>query len=96
MLVVALREGRAAELVEILERNSCLVTSTTSITNALDMIGYSDFDAVVMDEDISPANRAYLRSQVVSRLPNAVIVSNRSSRSVMIQLNQAFKEARRS
>ena len=93
VLVVAQSQRRADELTEILERNSCLVTATTSVTTALDISGYSDFDALVMAEDIPPSERAYLRAQVVNSQPSAVIVSNRASRSVMIQLSQAFKEA---
>ena len=93
ILVVAQGERRIDELTEILERNSCLVTATTSVTTALDISGYSDFDALVMAEDIPPAERAYLRTQVANNQPSAVIVSNRASRSVMIQLGQAFKEA---
>ena len=53
VLVVARGQGRADELTEILERNSCLVTATTSVTTALDIAGYSDFDALVMAEDIA-------------------------------------------
>ena len=94
VLVVAQRQKRADELTEILERNSCLVSATTSVTIALDISGYSDFDALVMAEDIPPSERAYLRTQVANNQPSAVIVSNRASRSVMIQLSQAFKEAR--
>ena len=93
VLVVAQTQRRADELTEILERNGCLVTATTSVTTALDISGYSDFDALVIAEDIRPAERAYLRTQVANNQPSAVIVSNRASRSVMIQLSQAFKEA---
>lgn len=93
VLVVAQSQRRADELTEILERNSCLVSATTSVTTALDISGYSDFDALVVSEDIPPAERAYLRAQVTSKQPSPVIVSNRASRSVMIQLSQAFKEA---
>ena len=92
-LVVAGTQRRVDELTEILERNGCVVTATTSVTSALDISGYSDFDALVMAEDIRPAERAYLRTQVARSQPSAVIVSNRASRSVMIQLSQAFKEA---
>ena len=93
VLVVAQKRKRADELTEILERNGCLVSATTSVTTALDISGYSDFDALVMAEDIPPSERAYLRTQVANNQPSAVIVSNRASRSVMIQLSQAFKEA---
>ena len=93
VLVVAQSQRRADELTEILERNSCLVTATTSVTTALDISGYSDFDALVIAEDTPPLERAYLRTQVANSQPSAVIVSNRASRSVMIQLSQAFKEA---
>jgi len=93
VLVVAQSQKRADELTEILERNSYVVSATTSVTTALDISGYSDFDALVMAEDIPPSERAYLRTQVARNRPSAVIVSNRASRSVMIQLSQAFKEA---
>ena len=92
VLVVAQGQRRLDELTEILERNSCLVTATASVTTALDIAGYSDFDALVIAEDIAPSERAYLRTQVSNRQPGAVIVSNRASRSVMIQLSQALKE----
>lgn len=94
VLVVALGEDRAAELTRILERNGCMVTSTTGVTAALDLAGYSDFQAVVVAEDIPLAERGYIRSQLAQTQPSAVFVSNRSSRSVMLQLSQAFKEAR--
>ena len=93
ILVVAQTQSRADELTGILERNGCLVSATTNVTTALDISGYSDFDALVMAEDIRPSERAYLRTQVIRNQPDAVIVSNRASRSVMIQLTQAFKEA---
>ena len=93
VLVVAQNRKRADELTEILERNGCLVSATTSVTTALDISGYSDFEALVMAEDLPPSERAYLRTQVANNQPSAVIVSNRASRSVMIQLSQAFKEA---
>ena len=92
VLVVAATQGRVDELTEILERNGCVVTATTSVTTALDISGYSDFDALIMAEDIRPGERAYLRTQVSGMHPSAAIVSNRASRSVMIQLSQAFKE----
>ena len=95
VLVVALSERRADELAQILERNGCMVTSTVSVTTALDLAGYSEFEAVVVAEDVAPADRSYLRTQIVRRRPQAVFVSNRSSRSVMLQITQAFKEARR-
>lgn len=95
VLVVALNERRADELAQILERNGCMVTSTVSVTTALDLAGYSEFDAVVVAEDVPPADRSYLRTQIARLLPQAVFVSNRSARSVMLQLTQAFKEARR-
>lgn len=94
-LVVALNERRADELTQILERNGCMVTSTVSVTTALDLAGYSEFEAVVVAEDVPPADRSYLRTQIARRLPQAVFVSNRSARSVMLQLTQAFKETRR-
>ena len=93
VLVVAQSQKRADELTEILERNSCLVSATTSVTVALDICGYSYFDALVMAEDMPPSERSYLRTQISNKQSDAVIVSNRSSRSVMIQLGQAFKEA---
>ncbi len=93
VLVAAQSQGRVDELTDILERNSCIVTATTSVTTALDTAGYSDFDALVIAEDIPPSERAYLRTQFANRQPDAVVVSNRSSRSVMIQLSQAFKES---
>ena len=93
VLVVAQTQSRVDELTGILERSGCLVSATMSVTTALDMSGYSDFDALVMAEDIHPSERAYLRTQVIRNQPNAVVVSNRASRSVMIQLTQAFKEA---
>lgn len=95
VLVVALSERRADELAQILERNGYMVTSTTGVTTALDLAGYSEFEAVVAAEDMPPADRSYLRTQIARLLPQAVVVSNRSSRSVTLQLTQAFKEARR-
>ena len=59
-LVVALNERRADELAQILERNGCMVTSTVSVTTALDLAGYSEFEAVVVAEDVPPADRSYL------------------------------------
>ena len=60
VLVVALNERRADELAQILERSGCMVTSTVSVTTALDLAGYSEFEAVVVAEDVPPADRSYL------------------------------------
>ena len=94
VLVVARERRRADELTAALERAGFLVTSTTSAVTALDLAAYSDFDAVIMAEDMPAAERRYLRAQAIARRPNIVVVSNRSARSAVLQMRQAFKEAR--
>ncbi len=94
VLVVAAQQRSADELAHTLENSGCVVTSTTSVTTALDIAGYSDIDAVMVMEDIALPERDYLRSQMASYRPNTVVVSVRSARSAIIRLRQAFKEAR--
>lgn len=88
--------GRQQETIDsttrILEAGGYLVTTTLNDAMAMDMAASSDFDAVVVSGEVPPADSGYLRREIQSKKPASVVVMAHHPDSVLIQLNQAFKE----
>jgi DNA-binding response OmpR family regulator len=76
----------------ILEGSGYLVTTTLSDAMAMDMAVSSDFDAVVVSGEVPSADSGYLRREIQSKKPATVVVMAHHPDSVVVQLNQAFKE----
>ena len=92
VLVIGLKSEAMEKLTKRLELDGYLVTGTFDGIIAADLAASSDFDAVVIDNDIHPPNRGYLISQIREQQPDIAIVVADGHNSVITQLKQAFKE----
>ena len=92
MLVIGFESEAMDKLTKRLEFDGYLVTGTFDNNVAADLAASSEFDAVVIDNDIHLPNRGYLVSQARERQPDIVVVVAEGHNSVLTQLSQAFKE----
>ncbi len=90
-LVVLGRDISAVErLTRILEGAGYIVTSTTNDGVAIDMVGSSTYDAMLITRDVAEVDRRYVATQSRSRDGGLPVLTVNSSRSVLTQLTQAL------
>ena len=92
VLVVGFRSETMDRVTRRLESDGYIVTGTLDDNVAIDLAASSDFDAMVIDDGISPSKRGYLISQVREHWPDIAVVVADGSNSVVTQIRQAFKE----
>ena len=90
-LVMVGREPRAVDLVtRLLEGAGYIVTSTTNDGVAIDMVGSSDYAALLIGGDVPQADRRYVATEARRRNPSLTVLTINSPRSVLTQLSQAL------
>ena len=90
-LVMVGREPRAIDLVtRLLEGAGYIVTSTTNDGVAIDMVGSSDYAALLIGGDVPQADRRYVATEARRRNPSLTVLTINSPRSVLTQLSQAL------
>ena len=77
-------------LTRILERAGYIVTSTTNDGVAIDMVGSSTYDAMLISRDVGDADRRYVATESRNRDVGLPVLTVNSSRSVLTQLTQAL------
>ena len=86
--------GRQAEdldrLTRILEGAGYIVASTTSDGIAIDMVGSSPYDALLIGGGVAEADRRYVSTQARNRDADIMVLTVNSPRSVLTQLAQAL------
>ena len=92
VLVIGFKSDAMNKLTKRLEFDGYLVTGTFDSNVAADLAASSQFDALVIDNDIHLPNRGYLVSQAREQQPDIVIVVADGYNSVITQLSQAFNE----
>ena len=90
-LVMVAREPRAMDRVtRLLEGAGYIVTSTTNDGVAIDMVGSSDYAALLIGGDVPQADRRYVATEARRRNPSLTVLTINSPRSVLTQLSQAL------
>ena len=90
-IVVLGREAAAIDrLTRILEGAGYIVTSTTSDGVAIDMVGASSYDALLIGGGVGEADRRYVATEARSRDAGIVVLLVNSPRSILTQLAQAL------
>ena len=90
-LVVLGRDTSGIEqLTRILEGAGYIVTSTTNDGVAIDMVGSSTYDAMLITRDVAEADRRYVATQSRDRDVGLPVLTVNSTRSVLTQLTQAL------
>ena len=78
ILIFGRHQDRVERTTAILERVGYIVTGTLDEGVALDLVGSSQFDALLIDREVSPQDRRYVTTQareVDSDIPVVVVES---------------------
>ena len=77
-------------LTRILEGAGYIVASTTNDGVAIDMVGSSSYDALLIGRDVAEADRRYVATESRNRDIGLVVLTVNSPRSILTQLAQAL------
>lgn len=77
-------------LTGILEGAGYIVTSTTNDGIAIDMVGSSTYDAMLISRDVPDADRRYVATEARNRDMGLPVLMVNNPRSVLTQLKQAL------
>ena len=89
ILVVARHRDTLDSVTRILEGVGCTVTGTLSDEVAIDLAGASDYDALLIGDDVPQSDGRYVISEARNRTPSIAVIKYHSPRSVLTQLKQA-------
>ena len=78
-------------LTRILEGAGYIVANTTNDGVAIDMVGSSTYDAMLITRDVAEPDRRYVATESRNRDLGIVVLTVNSPRSVLTQLSQALQ-----
>ena len=84
------RDQEFADLIsQTLESSGCIVTTTLSNGNAIDMVGSSEYGALLIDDELDRADQQYGATEARNRDPELPIIVVKGPEAVLTQLRQA-------
>ncbi len=89
ILIVGRAQDRVDRTTAILERVGYIVTGTLDDGVAIDLVGYSQFDALLIDREVSPQDRRYVATQAREADPDTRVVVVESPEAVLTRLRHA-------
>ena len=89
ILIVGRHQGFVDQVTRLLESVGCIVTSTLSDAVALDLAISSDYDALLIDSEVSQIDGAYLTTRARKSKPATPVIVVHGAESVLTQLVQA-------
>ena len=89
ILIVGREEEYLGDVIKHLEGVGCVVTSTLNDGVAIDLAVNSDFDALLIGDDVPLADGRYIAKEARSHLPSIPIITVNGLESVLTQLRQA-------
>ena len=89
ILIVGRRQDRVDRTTGILERVGHIVTCTLDDGVALDLVSSSQFDALLIDREVSPADRRYITTQARETDPGIPVVVVERPEAVLTRLRHA-------
>ena len=85
--------GRDQEFVDLisqtLEGSGCIVTTTLSDGNAIDLVSSSEYGALLIDDDLDRAAQQYVATEARDQDPELPIILVKGPEAVLTQLRQA-------
>ena len=90
IVVLGRNSGDVDGLTRILEGAGYIVTSTINDGVAIDMVGSSTYDAMLITREVAEADRRYVATQSRNRDVGLPVLTVNSLRSVLTQLQQAL------
>ena len=89
ILIVGRAQDRVDRTTAILEQVGYIVTGTLDDGVAIDLVGYSQFDALLIDREVSPQDRRYVATQAREADPDTRVVVVESPEAVLTRLRHA-------
>ena len=89
ILMFGQRQESVDRVVQILEGVGFTVTSTLNDVVAVDLAGASDYDALLIGEDVPQPDLRYVRAEARKRRSSIRVVIVHSPESVLTQVTQA-------
>ncbi len=89
ILIVGRHQDRVDRTTAILERVGYIVTGTLDDGVAIDLVGSSQFDALLIDREVSPQDRRYVTTQSREADPDTRVVVVESPEAVLTRLRHA-------
>ena len=89
ILIVGRQQDRVDRTTAVLERVGYIVTGTLDDGIALDLVGSSQFDALLIDREVSPQDRRYVTTQAREADPTIPVVVVESPETVLTRLRHA-------
>jgi len=89
ILIVGRHQDRLDRTTAILERVGHIVTGTLDDGVAIDLVGYSQFDALLIDREVSPQDRRYVATQAREADPDTRVVVVESPEAVLTRLRHS-------
>ena len=89
ILMVGRRQESVDQIAHILEGVGFTVTSTLNDAVAIDLAGASDYDALLIGEDVAQPDLRYVRTEARKRRSSIRVVIVHSPESVLTQVMQA-------
>ncbi len=90
IVILGRDSSRLDSLTRVLEGAGYIVASTTNDGVAIDMVGSSSYDALLIGRDVAEADRRYVATESRNRDTGIVVLTVNSPRSVLTQLSQAL------
>ena len=89
ILIVSRHQDRLDRTTAILERVGYIVTGTLDDGVAIDLVGYSQFDALLIDREVPPQDRRYVATQAREADPDTRVVVVENPEAVLTRLRHA-------
>lgn|SRR5919106_2175925 len=89
ILIFGREQQSTDEVTRILEAVGFIVTGTLDEGVAIDLVGSSDYEALLIGEEVSPSDRRYVATKSRYANPSLTVVVVQSPESVLTQLWQA-------
>jgi DNA-binding NtrC family response regulator len=92
ILVFADREDELDALTARLDADGHSATGTVVDDLAIDLASSSDFEALLVDQHVSPSSQLWITGEIVRRNPGILVIRANGPEAVLTQLRQAFTE----
>ncbi len=89
ILIVGREQEATDRLTRLLEAAGCIVTSTLNDEVAIDLAGSSEYDALLVGQEVPDSDGRYVATQARNRRTDLVVIPVRGLQAVMTQLRQA-------
>ena len=89
-ILIVGRQQESLEIVtRILESVGCIVTGTLSDSVVIDLARSSDYDALLIGDEVAHADGRYIATEARNKNPSMPVIVVRGPESVLTQLRQA-------